>query len=158
MRDFNTWLAGFKSSIAGYKYFTDFEKVYNNVEKIKVELNIMNSLIGSEFIESDFMQLYKKYPEILKCIPILIAKREMDILTIDSDGEHFWNFRQANYSIQEYVIFMKETGLFELMKNKHIHNLVDYVTGVETGLDSGAKTGKNRRKIVLKKWLTTRRC
>ena len=46
MRDFTTWLAGFRSAIAGYKYYTDFEKIYRNVDTIKVELNIMNSLIG----------------------------------------------------------------------------------------------------------------
>ncbi|MBQ4196245.1 MAG: type II restriction endonuclease [Bacteroidales bacterium] len=142
MRDFTTWLAGFRSAIAGYKYYTDFEKIYRNVDAIKVELNIMNSLIGSDNIEQEFMALYKRYPEILKCIPILLAKRESDILTVDFDGEHIWNFRRANYEIDEYVVFMSETGLFELMQNKHIHNLIDYVTGVETGLDSNAR--KNR--------------
>lgn len=83
-----TWLAGFRSAIAGYKYYTDFEKIYKNVDTIKVELNIMNSLIGSENIEEDFISLYKRYPEILKCIPILLAKRESNILTLDFDGEH----------------------------------------------------------------------
>ena len=142
MRDFMTWLAGFRSAIAGYKYYTDFEKIYKNVDTIKVELNIMNSLIGSENIEEDFISLYKRYPEILKCIPILLAKRESDILTLDFDGEHLWNFRNANYEIEEYLVFMRETGIFDLMQQKHIHSLVDYVTGVETGLDSNAR--KNR--------------
>lgn len=142
MRDFQIWMAGFRSAIAGYRYFTDFEKIYRNVDAIKVELNIMNSLVGSKTIEKDFIALYKRYPEILKCIPILIAKREFDILTVDSDGEHMFNFREANYSIGDYVIFMRETGLFDLMQNKHIQNLVDYVTGVEAGLDSNAR--KNR--------------
>ncbi len=142
MRDFTTWLAGFRSAIAGYKYYTDFDKIYRNVEAIKVELNILNSLIGSDNIERDFVALYTRYPEILKSIPILLAKRESDLLTVDFDGEHLWDFKHANYSIDEYVIFMRETGLFELMGNKHIHNLIDYVTGVETGLDSNAR--KNR--------------
>ena len=65
MRDFTTWLAGFRSAIAGYKYYTDFEKIYRNVDAIKVELNIMNSLIGSENIEAEFVALYRRYPEIL---------------------------------------------------------------------------------------------
>ena len=142
MRDFTTWLAGFRSAIAGYKYYTDFEKIYRNVDTIKVELNIMNSLIGCADFEKEFVALYRLYPEILKCIPILLAKRESDILTVDFDGEHVWNFKRANYHIEEYVVFMRETGLFDLMQQKHIHNLVDYVTGVETGLDSNAR--KNR--------------
>ena len=142
MRDFEKWLAGFRPAIAGYKYYTDFSKVFCNVDSIKVELNIMNSLIGSQNIEDDFVALYERYPEILRCIPILIAKREYDILTTDFDGDHVFNFRKANYPIQEYVVFMRETGLFDLIQNKHIHSLADYVTGVETGLDSNAR--KNR--------------
>lgn len=142
MRNFNTWLAGFRSTIAGYKYYTDFDKIYRNVEAIKVELNIMNSLIGCENIEKEFVALYNRYPEILKCIPILLAKREHEILTTDFDGDHVWNFRRANYQIDEYVAFMRETGLFDLMQKKHIQNLLDYVTGVEAGLDSNAR--KNR--------------
>lgn len=142
MRDFQTWLAGFRPAIAGYRYYTDFEKVYNNVAAIKVELNILNSLIGSEHIEQDFIKLYQRYPEILKCIPVLLAKREAEILTKDFDGDHVYNFRKANYPIEHYVVFMRETGLFGLMQDKHVNNLIDYVTGVETGLDSNAR--KNR--------------
>ena len=107
-----------------------------------MELNILNSLIGCENIEKEFVALFKRYPEILKCIPILLAKRESDILTVDFDGERVWSFNRANYEIEEYVVFMRETGLFDLMQQRHIHNLVDYVTGVETGLDSNAR--KNR--------------
>ena len=75
-RDFNFWLSGFRDSIADYGYYIDFEKVYRNADKIKVELNILNSLIGSKNIESDFEDLVNKYPEVLKCIPLLLAVRE----------------------------------------------------------------------------------
>lgn len=37
---------------------------------------------------------------------------------------------------------MRKTGLFDLMGNHLVNNLVDYVTGVETGLDSNGR--KNR--------------
>lgn len=47
-RNFNDWLAQFRSSIANYEYYTDFNKVFENVDAIKIELNIMNSLIGSK--------------------------------------------------------------------------------------------------------------
>lgn len=82
-RDFKQWLALFRTSIANYQYYTYFDKVFSNVDAIKVELNIMNSLIGSKNIENDFDNLLCKYPSILKCIPILIAKREMDIEAIE---------------------------------------------------------------------------
>ena len=143
MRDFDQWLAGFRESIAGYKYYVDFEKVYQNVDSIKVELNILNSLVGDPNIEEAFEQLVIKYPEILKCIPILLAKREKEILIADSEkGILKYQFDNLSYSIAQYKVFLKETGLFELLQKKILNNLVDYVTGVETGLDSNGR--KNR--------------
>ena len=59
-RDFDSWLSGFRESIADYRYYINFEKVHRNVDNIKVELNILNSLIGSKNIESDFENLVNK--------------------------------------------------------------------------------------------------
>ena len=141
-RNFNDWLAQFRSSIANYEYYTDFNKVFENVDAIKIELNIMNSLIGSKNIEADFATLLSTYPNVLKCIPVLIAKREMDIETVDEEGSFCYNFRKMNYSVDQYKIFMRKTGIFNLLENRIIGSLVDYVTGVETGLDSNGR--KNR--------------
>ncbi len=141
-RDFNTWLSSFRDSIADYGYYIDFEKVYKNVENIKIELNILNSLIGSENIESDFEKLLKKYPEVLKCIPLLLAVRANEIYTIDGDGAHTFDFKKLNTTVEQYKMFMDKTGLFDLISNHIVNNLVDYATGVETGLDSNGR--KNR--------------
>ena len=142
MRNFNEWINKFKESIADYKYYVDFEKVYRNVDAIKVELNILNSLIGSKDIENEFRVLLKKYPEILKVIPVLIAKRENEIYCQDGNGGLYYNFYKANCTEDQYVYFMRETGLFDLLQNHVIRDLVDYVTGVEVGLDSNGR--KNR--------------
>ena len=141
-RDFNNWISGFRGSIADYGYYIDFEKVHRNVSRIKVELNILNSLIGSNNIERDFEDLIKKYPEILKCIPLLLAVRANEIYAIDGDGEFTYNFKKQNLPVEQYKIFMQKSGLFDLMRNHIINNLVDYATGVETGLDSNGR--KNR--------------
>ena len=141
-RDFDEWLAGFRETIADYKYYVDFGKVYNNVESIRIELNILNSLIGIKDIETEFERIVTKYPEVLKCIPILLAKRESEIKAMDADGEFCYNFRKLSYPLEQYKVFMRKTGLFDLMENHIIHNLIDYVTGVETGLDSNGR--KNR--------------
>lgn len=141
-RDFNSWLSKFRSSIANYGYYIDFDKVYRNVNDIKLELNILNSLIGSTDIENDFKNIIANYPETLKCIPILLAVRANEIYAIDGDGEFLYDFKKANYSPEQYAVFMRKTGLFELLENHIIHTLVDYVTGVETGLDSNGR--KNR--------------
>ena len=71
-RDFNEWINNFKSSISNYSYYVDFEKIYKIAEKYKVELNILNSLIGSKTIEDDFKNiiLRKKCSNYLKKIVI----------------------------------------------------------------------------------------
>ena len=142
MREFNTWISSFRDSIADYGYYIDFEKIHRNIDQIKIELNILNSLIGSKNIEFDFENLIKKYPEVLKCIPLLLAVRTNEIYAIDGDGEFKYNFKTPNLSIEQYKIFMRKTGLFDLMKNHIVNNILDYATGVETGLDSNGR--KNR--------------
>lgn len=142
VRIFNEWLGKMRASINGYDYYVDFSKVYANVNAIKVELNIMNSLIGSKNIESDFIALLERYPEILKCIPTLLAVRQNEIYAQDSEGSFTYNFSKMNCSIEQYITFMKKTGLMDLIENHLINNLVDYALGIETGLDSNGR--KNR--------------
>ncbi len=141
-RNFNNWLSTFIESIADYKYYVDFNNVYNNLNEFKVELNILNSLVGSKNIEDEFKSIIKKYPETLKSIPILLAKRENEIYCQDDNGKFKYNFNKQNYSIDQYCYFMRETGLFELLSNRIVKDLVDYVLGVEVGLDSNGR--KNR--------------
>lgn len=140
--DFHTWLSNFSYSIADFGYYIDFNKVYKNVDSIKIELNILNSLIGSKNIETDFENLISKYPETLKCIPILLAVRESEIFAGENGEVKLYTFDKNVNTIDEYKLFMKKTGLFDLLSNHIINNLYDYVTGVETGLDSNGR--KNR--------------
>lgn len=145
-KDFKMWLSNFRSSIADYKYYIDFNKVHQNVEKLKIELNILNSLIGSSNIEEDFKILIKKYPEVLKCIPLLLAVRSSEIYCQDDEGGFLYYFDKysayVNENFEKYVYFMRETGLFDLLEKRIVNNLIDYITGVETGLDSNGR--KNR--------------
>lgn len=142
MRKFNDWLSTMRDSIATWKYYTDFDKVYRNVDTIKIELNILNSLIGSKNIEDDFKQILIDYPKTLKVIPILLAKREMEIKIKDAEKEYIFKFNKSNYTIDEYSKFMRNSGLFDLLENHIINNLVDYVMGVEVGMDTNGR--KNR--------------
>lgn len=141
-RNFNKWLSKFKSSISNYTYYVDFEKIYKTAEKYKVEINILNSLIGSKNIEKEFENIIIKYPETLEVIPLLLAVRSNEIFVKDNMGEYLFTFNKLVYSVDDYVKFMRETGLFELLQNHIINNLYDYVLGVEVGLDSNGR--KNR--------------
>ena len=142
MKNFNEWFSTFRESIANYHYYVDFDTSYKNLNKFKIELNILNSLVGSKNIEDDFKMLVSKYPEVLKAIPILLAKRESEIYCQDDNGKFKYNFKKQNYSIEQYCYFMRETGLFELLSNRIVKDLIDYVLGVEVGLDTNAR--KNR--------------
>lgn len=142
-RNFAEWLLTFTDSIANYRYYIDFETIYKNAEIYKIELNMLNSLIGSKNIERDFEKLVNKYPEVIKCIPTLLAVRQSEIIVLDDDGNKFeYSFKKMNYNVEQYIVFMRETGLFELLEKHLINNLYDYVLGVECGLNSNAR--KNR--------------
>lgn len=146
-RDFAKWLATMKDSIATWTYYTDFPKVYENVKKIKVELNILNSLIGSKNIEEEFKNIVTEYPKVLSAIPILLAKRESEIKIQDNQGSYIFNFAKMNYTVEQYNLFMRNSGLFDLLQNHIINNLVDYVLGIEVGMDTNGR--KNRTGDVM---------
>ncbi len=140
-RNFDDIVNSLKDSIATYDYFVDFEKVYRHIDEVKVELNILNSLIGEDNIEEAFSKLLIEYPKVLGVIPILLAIRKGEISIID--GEIIiYSFKNINRDIKDYVKLLKESGLEELIRTKKIKNLVDYVIGVEVGLDTNAR--KNR--------------
>ena len=149
-RDFEEIIESLKDSIATYEYYVDFEKVYAHISDIEKQLNLLNYLIGKENIEEEFSKLIAEYPQVLSAIPILLAVRDGNIKIIDGEFISF-SFNNTNRDIEDYIKLFRETGLEKLFKEKKIKNLVDYVTGVEVGLDTNARknrTGKFMENIV----------
>ncbi len=146
MRDFDLWLKQFRDTIATYDYYVDFETVVRNAQKFKPELHLLNALIGSQNIKNDFRDLLARFPQVIKAVPILIAKRESEIYAKDAEGGGTYTFKYFNgnlsQSIDEYCVFMKKTGLFDIISRHLVNNLYDYVMGVEAGLSSNGR--KNR--------------
>lgn len=141
-RNFADWLKTFRPSINGYGYYTDFDKVYKNAEGLKLEINILNALVGPQNIESEFERILEKYPDCLKAVPILLAVRQNEIYCQDETGAVNYRFDQKRQTFEQYKYFMRETGLFDMLQNHVVSNLYDYVTGVEVGLGSNGR--KNR--------------
>ncbi|MBR3051568.1 MAG: type II restriction endonuclease [Selenomonadaceae bacterium] len=137
-RNFDDWLKTFRASINQYDYYTDFAKVYANAERLKRQIYLLNSLVGSKNIELEFEQLLTDYPECLRAVPILLAVRQSEIYCCNVN----YRFDKPNQSVEQYKFFMRQTGLFDMLQNHLIANLYDYVTGVEVGLDSNGR--KNR--------------
>ena len=146
-RNFDAWLSTMKDSIASWTYYTDFNKVYENVNKVKIELNILNSLIGSKDIENEFKNIVNQYPNVLSVVPVLLAKREKEIKINDVSDNYVFNFIKMNYTVEQYILFMRNSGLFNLLQKHIINNLVDYVLGIEVGMDTNGR--KNRTGDVM---------
>lgn len=84
-REFNEIIESLRESIATYDYYVDFDKVYKNVNKVEMQLNLLNYLIGKENVEQEFMKLLLEYPDVIEVIPILLAVREGEIKIIDGE-------------------------------------------------------------------------
>ena len=130
------------------EYYVNWEKVNRETKKYELELNTLNYLIGKDDIYIEALDLFTKQPNLLKAIPSLIASRDrvLDILTIDNDDN--MSFEQLNFKtidasrIDDYMKFIEQSGLLMFLQHHANRSLVDYVYGVETGLDSNAR--KNR--------------
>ena len=152
LRNFDEWLNTMTDSVASWTYYTDFEKVYENVNDIKIPLCLLNSLIGSKNIKQDFLKLYEKYPEVLRAVPIIIAKRLKDIVVVkDPEKDFYFDFKKHDYTPEEYSLFMEKSGIYDLLEHHLVASLLDYVTGVEVGMDTNGRknrTGHSMEAIV----------
>lgn len=160
-RDFEDVIKGLKKSITPTDFFVDYPKVYLNIKDYERHLNLLNSLIGKDNIEEEFIDLVSEYPEIMKSIPILLATHEtkfniINVPTIEMlngiKNRHFniideqyicYDFVQLNHPIEEYAEFLKKGGLLDLLKDKKIKSLVDYAIGIEVGMDTNARKSRS---------------
>lgn len=142
-RDFDKWFSTTTNSIETWDYYVDYAKVEKNITKHKKELILLSSIIEGDDIETDFIELITKYPKVLECIPILLAKRENKILITETDKQRIYNFKKTNFDKNEYADFMKKIGLFDLITSlKKCSVLEAYAKGIEVGMDTNAR--KNR--------------
>ena len=130
------------------EYYVNWEKVSRETKKFELELNTLNYLIGKEDIYNVALVLFQKQPDLLKTVPSLIASRDkiLDILVMDNDDNMSFerlNFKKIDTNrLVEYLDFIEQSGLLDFLQNHANRSLVDYVYGVESGLDSNAR--KNR--------------
>lgn len=140
-----------KETIRSWDFFVAWEKVIDKVGQTEVVLNILNYLVGKENIVEEFKMLLTKYPEIVEVLPILLAIRDKSVKILDPMEGNVFNYKEysfkkkASYNSDEISLlaeFAHKTGLLEMFQNKNIKSVVDYVIGVEVGLDTNAR--KNR--------------
>ena len=139
---FKIFLSQLSETNATLDYFTDFKKIKSNVNKIAIKLNKLNYLIGKEDLNKAVYELYEENPKVFEVLDILIAiRKNKRAKTFNNKGKII--LLDTYFETPELVLeFIEETGLAEVFKNKDISNLVDYVFGIEVGLDTNAR--KNR--------------
>ncbi len=144
-KDFKNLVSTFKNSIKTWDYFVNWKKVFSNSSELEILLNKLNYLLGKQNLKKEFIKLYSSNPDIAKALPVLLAIREKNIEFFDPETKKsiFFNFNKTgDKNADEYYTFIEKTGLSKLFQEDGIKNLVDYVIGVEVGLDSNGR--KNR--------------
>lgn len=148
---FKVFLSQLSETNATLDYFTDFKKIKGNVNKIAIKLNQLNYLIGKENLKEAVNELYEENPKVFSVLDILIAiRKNKKAKTFNNNGEIV--LLDTYFTSPELIVeYIEETGLAEIFRNKNVTNLVDYVFGIEVGLDTNARKnrgGNNMSKAV----------
>ena len=143
-KDFNKLITTFKSSIKTWDYFVNWKKVFSNSSDLEISLNKLNYLLGKENLKEEFNKLYSSNPDIVKALPVLLAVREnkLEIFDKKEKTSEFYDFTGKESNPDKCYEFLEKSGLAKLFQKDGVKNLVDYVLGVEVGLDSNGR--KNR--------------
>jgi len=150
-KQFKLFLSQLSETNATLDYFTDFKKIKRNVNKISIKLTQLNYLIGKENLKEAVNELYEENPKVFEVLDILIAiRKNKKAKTFNNNGE-IVSLNTYFTSAEGILEFIEETKLAEVFRNKDITNLVDYVFGIEVGLDTNARKnrgGNNMSKAV----------
>lgn len=151
-KNFGTFMSQLRETNQTLGFFCDFDKISNNVENIKLSLCMLNSLIGTNDLRRSVETIWKRDKTAFNILDILIAVRsngQKKVLNANGECVIFDSFFESVYGVVEYL---EDTGLAHILKEGRIKNLVDYVFGIETGLDSNAR--KNRSGHVMEKMVS----
>lgn len=141
-KDFDLFMSQLAETNATLDFYTDFSKIRENVRSIEIKLNTLNYLIGKDDLAAAVKELWDNDKRVFSILDILIATRQEQHKKYLDDMGKAHLVHELLDSYEGVIKFLNETGLTDVLKNKDIKNLVDYVFGVEAGLDTHAR--KNR--------------
>lgn len=142
MVPFNTFMSQLKDTNATLDFFTDFKKVSSNVSKVSMKLNQLNFLLGKEDLRLAIKMLFAENPKVFSVLDILIAVRKKDKKLVLNENLEAVLLDTYFNDVDSVIKYIESTGLADVFRSREIKNLVDYVFGVEVGLDTNAR--KNR--------------
>lgn len=147
MKDFNKFMSQLQETNQTLDFFCNFDKIAANVDNIKLSLCMLNSMIGTNDLRRSVETIWNRDRSAFSVMDILIAVRsEGKKVVLNSAGDCII-LDELFTSIDGVMEYLEETGLADLFRQKKINDLVDYVFGIETGLDSNAR--KNRSGHVM---------
>lgn len=123
-------------------FFCDFDKISTNVAEVEMSLNTLNYLIGKEDLAKGVSEIWQRAPQVFEVLGILIAVRDEGRKPVVDGMGKVVLLKSYFESETKVVEFLQGTGLADIFESRRIKNLVDYVFGIETGLDTNAR--KNR--------------
>ena len=142
MVKFDVFLSQLKETNATLGFFTDFSKAYSNVANIAVKLNQLNFLLGKDNLRAAGELIYNENPKAFEVLDVLVAVRKKDKRLVLNEKQQPVLLESYFNDVESICAYIDGTGLGEVFSSKKITNLVDYVFGVEVGLDTNAR--KNR--------------
>ena len=142
MKDFNLFISQLRETNQTLDFFCDFEKIGRNVADIKLSLCMLNSLIGTSDLKKSVETIWNRDKTAFSVLPILIAVRDEGNKKVLDSLDNIVDIKTFFGSVGRVIEFLENTGLADLFRNRTIKDLVDYVFGIETGLDTNAR--KNR--------------
>lgn len=146
-KDFNKFMSQLQETNQTLDFFCDFDKIADNVENIKLSLCMLNSLIGTTDLRKSVETIWNRDRTAFNIMDILIAVRsDGKKVVLNSAGQCIVLDRLFT-SVDGVIEYLEGTGLADIFRQKKINDLVDYVFGIETGLDSNAR--KNRSGHVM---------
>ena len=146
-KDFNKFMSQLQETNQTLDFFCDFDKIAANVDNIKLSLCMLNSMIGTTDLRRSVETIWNRDRSAFSVMDILIAVRSGGKKVVLNSAGDCIILDKLFTSIDGVMEYLEDTGLADLFRHKKINDLVDYVFGIETGLDSNAR--KNRSGHVM---------
>lgn len=152
-KDFNLFMSQLQETNQTLDFFCDFDKISANVAEVEMSLNTLNYLIGKENLTEAVNEIWKRDSKTFEVLGILIAVRDEGNKPVVDGNGNVVLLKSYFESSAKVVQFLQGTGLAEIFQSRRIKNLVDYVFGIETGLDTNAR--KNRSGHIMESTIAT---
>ena len=144
-KDFNLFMSQLQETNQTLDFFCDFDKISANVAEVEMSLNTLNYLIGKDDLPKGIYEIWQRDPKVFEVLGILIAVRDEGRKpVVDKDGNVVL-LKSYFESCSKVIEFLLGTGLADIFQSRRIKNLVDYVFGIETGLDTNARKNRSGR-------------